>query len=64
MAFLRRVKAMGGAHTEMNFERQEDISIDVIVDHCLRYVSFQPKSDESSRLLQWAGSCMSTSRGL
>lgn len=29
---------MGGAHTEMNFERKEDITIDGIVDHCLRYV--------------------------
>jgi hypothetical protein len=32
------VKAMGGAHTEMNFERKEDISIEGIVDHCLRYL--------------------------
>lgn len=41
MPFVHRVKAMGGAHTEMNFERQEDISIDGIVDHCLRYVGFK-----------------------
>jgi hypothetical protein len=31
---------MGGAHTEMNFERKEDISIDGIVEHCLRYALF------------------------
>ena len=34
----RRVKAMGGAHTEMNFEAKADITIDGIVEHCLRYL--------------------------
>ena len=57
MAFVRRVKALGGSHTEMNFERKEDITIDGIVDHCLRYalVRKEPKAMPSSHLLALDG---------
>ena len=30
------VKAMGGSHTEMTFERKVEVTIDDIVEHCLR----------------------------